>query len=447
MDDMERDPSEKTSHSLALIRLREELRAEKEAHLRAERALASQKEAQLRLTNMLPLGLIRFDNTCRILFMNDVAGKFFGVDPLRMVGKKYRDLGVSSEAEAARQRAIDAIFRTGEPSTEEPDVVVDGSLKRSLRVRLLPELDSEGQVESVLSISFEITESHIFEQEYLNLFNSMQEGFALHEIILDEHGEPHDYRFLEVNPAFERSVGMSAKDMIGRTVLELFPDIERDWIELYGQVALNGKPKTFERFFPTLGRHYAVEAFSPAPNRFATIVMDVTSRKRAEDALRERETRFRSLFDNAPLPYQSLDETGHFLDVNRKWLDTLGYEKDEVVGNWFGDFLDAASQKIFRQNFARFMSNGFTDGVELRMRKKNGAIIDVVFNGRIQYDAEGNLQRTHCIFTDITQQKIHERELLDAKNFAEQANMAKSEFLANMSHEIRTPLNGVLGML
>ena len=130
------------------------------------------------------------------------------------------------------------------------------------------------------------------EERYRSLFDNMTEGFALHEIITDETGRPCDYRFLDVNPAFERLTGLRRPDIMGRRVLEVLQDIEPYWIETYGRVALTGQPITFERYYPApLNRWYEVHAFRPGPRQFAVVFIDITRRKRTEEALaRERET-------------------------------------------------------------------------------------------------------------------------------------------------------------
>ena len=133
------------------------------------------------------------------------------------------------------------------------------------------------------------------------------------------------------------------------------------------------------------------------------------------EALRESEERFRNLFENAPLAYQSLDENGLFLDVNRKWLEVLGYEdKEQVLGKCFGDILAPGYREHFDLNFPMFKQACVIDGVEFEMLRTDGARITVSFNGRVQLDRDGCFIRTHCIFTDISERKQSDRML----NFA-----------------------------
>ena len=113
----------------------------------------------------------------------------------------------------------------------------------------------------------------------------MTEGFALHEILLDDHGVPCDYRFLEVNPAFERLTGLSRDAVLGRTVREVLPGIEPRWVSTYGRVALTGEPARFEDHVDSLGREYEVRAFSPRHGQFAVLFTDVTERRRTEEKL------------------------------------------------------------------------------------------------------------------------------------------------------------------
>ncbi len=125
------------------------------------------------------------------------------------------------------------------------------------------------------------------EKRFRMLFESMTDGFALHEIICDKQNNPCNYRFLEVNPAFESLTGLKAGDITGKTALEILPNLDKSWIETYGRVALTGKSEHFARFNKDLQRSYEITAYSPQPGRFATIVTDVTEKQKLEDQLRQ----------------------------------------------------------------------------------------------------------------------------------------------------------------
>lgn len=149
---------------------------------------------------------------------------------------------------------------------------------------------------------------------------------------------------------------------------------------------------------------------------FRTVVTDITERKIAELELVESEKKFHLLFDDSPLPYQSLDDEGNFLEVNPAWCACMGYSKDEVIGRNFTDFLESGYDKHFQENFSGFKETGEIHGVEFRMKCHDGKLIDVSFEGKIGYDESGNFKQSHCIFQDITQRKKAEKKIEEFNN-------------------------------
>jgi len=134
-----------------------------------------------------------------------------------------------------------------------------------------------------------------------------------------------------------------------------------------------------------------------------------------EQALRVSEERLRSIYENLPLAYQSLDEKGNFIDINKAWLEILGYTREEVIGKWFGDFLAIEQHDLFRKCFLHFKTKGEVNAIEYEMVRKDGAHISVTFDGHIQYDTQGQFKQTHCILTDITERKLIEEALKESQ--------------------------------
>ena len=135
----------------------------------------------------------------------------------------------------------------------------------------------------------------------------------------------------------------------------------------------------------------------------------IAEQEKTIELLKESEERFQSLFHKAPLGYQSLDSDGNFIEVNQIWLDTLGYTREEIIGNWFGDFLSPAYKKGFHKRFPIFKEQGKIHS-EFEMLHKDGHQLFIAFEGKIAYNLNGTFKQTHCILQDITEQNKLELE-------------------------------------
>jgi PAS domain S-box-containing protein len=125
---------------------------------------------------------------------------------------------------------------------------------------------------------------------YRTLVESLDEGFCVAEMLVDDAGQPTDYRFLEVNRLFGEMTGIMP-DAVGRTARDLVPGLEDRWVELYGRVALDGERLRFEEGSEAMGRWFDVFAFPLGERRFGVLFRDVTKRHQTEAALRESEAR------------------------------------------------------------------------------------------------------------------------------------------------------------
>ena len=200
---------------------------------------------------------------------------------------------------------------------------------------LSPLRDARGQVTGILATALEATERWTAERalrkkeaQYRLLFEQVDEGFCVIEMVYDVRGRPVDYRFLEVNPAFERQTGLI--NAPGRTMSELMPHHQANWLEIYGRIARTGKSERFENAVDALNRWYDIFAFrvgEPEDGQVAVLFRDIFDRKRAEIALREHQDRqefllklsdaLRPLADPSDIQLQAMRVLGEHLGVTR----------------------------------------------------------------------------------------------------------------------------------
>ncbi len=414
----------------------------------AEEALRESESMYRTLVQGLPDIVMRIDRNGRCLFASDNVELFAGLPAQEIIGKSYLELVRSEKSISFWNEAIQKVYSGRRPY--ETEYVLEWKRKKIIfNWRLIPEFSVNGEIKSILSIARDVTEQRRLEQDYQSLFREMLDGFAVHEILCDENGKPKDYRFLAVNPAFERMTGLKAADVIGKTVLELLPGTEKHWIDNYGQVALTGEPMFFENFAGDLEKHFEVTAFQPLPGQFACIFADVTERKKAEEALRSSSERFSLAADSAGIGVWDLDIAKEFM----VWDDWMYRIYNRGPGDFTGDFheweamLNPEDLERLRAEALEALEGTREFDTHFRIAWPDGEERHIKSAAKVIRDQEGAPVRMVGINYDITYRKRAEEELLRAKELAESANRYKSEFLANMSHEIRTPLNGMLGML
>lgn len=275
----------------------------------------------------LPWGVVVFDAHGTVLRLNELAAHWWGMRPQQVQGKPVR-AATAGTLPADLLQALQAV--SSSPSRTDGEFFLpkhqqwialssaphgDGRVvywqdvtaqkqrqqthetQQAASDRLRDETAREQAAQELLRGKDEL--AHRATDKYGALYNSMDEGFCILEVLFDEAQRPVDYRFLNVNPAFEAQTGL--REVVGKTMRELVPGTEVFSIEIHGRVARTGEPARFEGYAESLGRWFDVNSFpiGPAADRQVGVLFtDSSARKRAEEALRQSEARYRSLFNN-----------------------------------------------------------------------------------------------------------------------------------------------------
>ncbi|WP_179333766.1 chemotaxis protein CheB [Winogradskyella costae] len=302
-------------------------------------------------------------------------------------------------------------------------------------------------INKLKEIELELVDTGI---KYHKLFENLNEGFMHAKIITNNKGEPIDWEYIDVNPAFEKIINLKNEDIVGKRVSTIHPDVKNDpndWLPKYGKTALSGTNQTFEAYIASTDKYYLVNIFSPKEGEFAGTISDFTELKNKEEALSKSEAELNRV--------QELTHVGGwYLDLNTDkviWTEQL-YKMYGLDPNLPPpDYKE--QMKIFSNDSWLTLSNavekaqkfGTPYELELNLSKDNGDLVWIKAQGEAVKNKVGDIIALRGAAQDITPQKRSETELINAKKTAEEANLHKNYFLANMSHEIRTPMNGVLG--
>jgi PAS domain S-box-containing protein len=285
------------------------------------------------------------------------------------------------------------------------------------------------------------------EEKYHSLFANMMNGFSYCKMLYDEDNQPVDFIYLEVNDAFEVLTGLRKADVVGKRVTEAIPSIKTlnpEIITTYGEVALTGKPTSFEVFFKPLDIWLAISVYSPHKDYFVTTFDNITKRKQAGEKLRESEEKLRLILETIPLGLAVSDMEGKILQVNRAAVRLSGFSEQELVGKTFLDFIGKEDKDIAEEYHNEVARSGANQFNEYKLVRKDGSEFPARLTGRPIKDETGNIIGTLAMIEDMSERQRAEEEHLKVIEYRE-LDRLRTSILSTVSHELRTPLAGIKG--
>ncbi|SNR44407.1 PAS domain S-box-containing protein [Lutibacter agarilyticus] len=257
---------------------------------------------------------------------------------------------------------------------------------------------------------------------FKEIFYGLTSAFALCELLFDKTGKPSDYRFIKLNAAFEKHTGLKINQTIGKTVREIYPDVEPFWIDKYSDVVLNKKTVQFVDYNHNTKKYFKVNAFSPSENKFVMALEDISNEKRLEDEIKKQDSFQDSLLKSfSDIIYIYDIQQNKNIYVNNPIEKILGYAPEEIknIPNVISylmhpdDFINYCEHIIPRYQTAA--DDDLIDH-EFRMKSKKGGWVWLYSRESIyKRDENGIPLQIFGLIIDITEKKQLENKLEKAR--------------------------------
>lgn len=278
------------------------------------------------------------------------------------------------------------------------------------------------------------------------LYERLGWGFAEHQMLFDEGGAPVDYVTLQVNVVFERLLGVSRGDVLGKPASTILPASElAHWVSLFGKVVRNGESTSYETYSPHTGKHFRGHAYSTGKHRFAVAFEDITTRVQAQERIQESEERYRTLVETADDVILLADLDGRPVFRNSAYYTSLGYEVgDEAVGPDGFDRIHPDDQAAVRDSRQRLLETGELLS-EYRIRHRDGRWLVRSGRSRVILDGEGRAKAVLSILRDVTEQRRAQAERASLEQRL--AHAQKLEALGILAGGIAHDFNNILSVI
>jgi PAS domain S-box-containing protein len=338
-------------------------------------------------------------------FTNDIEGWRSQLHP---DDKKYAETRFQEVFE--RKSLYDLDFRIIRPngdirylSAAAAPIVIDDKLVKVIGVNR--------DITEIKEYEKELKES---EREHKSLIAKMMNAFALHEIIYNAEGDAIDYKFLQVNPAWEKIVGTKSEMVVGKpvremipSVREIIPSIDDVWIKRYNRIVETGVSEEFEEYSVALEKYFYCYAYRTGPGKFAVIFNDTTEKKKAEKKVKESDERIRLFTQNIPDFLLQIDRTGEINYIN-KTLE--GLTQKDVIGSSVYSWIPEGFSEEFKDKVEKVFSDG---GSQIMEYPGNGLKGEPLwFESKIgPFEKSGIITQVIIVSRDITERKRTELNL------------------------------------
>lgn len=354
--------------------------------VRAETALNQSEQKFKALVENLPDVIARYDRDARHLYMNPTLERITGgnISVEKVIGQIFPESLYYTDAEGGFKTQLNKVFETKEAVTFELIPRSSQISPEIHQVRMVPEFSSDGkEVVSVLTIGRDITELkrtnealHASESRLNEILQSITDGF----FSLDS-----DWHFTYINPQAEKFLQRDKEKLLGQYFWDLFPPLEGSLFPHMYESAMNERVAVnFEEYYAPLDTWFGIHLY-PLTGGLSVYFQDISSRKKADEALKKSEREYRSLMEQAPDAIYICDYSERILEVNEACCILTGYSRQELLQMYVYELAPRDLAENRRTPSSLLSSKQPVTG-RRKIRRKDGSLVLLDVNIRLIED-------------------------------------------------------------